>query len=157
MGDNQADRNRETAVAFYDLMFNQSRPAEAIEKYVGDEYIQHKPEVADGKQAFIDYFERMAAEYPGKRVEFKRTHAITTNRRTKTPKALAGAGRTSGAVFQALRYLGRDAVTEDVINHLRRILSDDDKKALCRDLVHTPGWVRNVVAHVGHDQFTTAA
>jgi len=68
-------RNKDNAIAFYDLMFNQCRPAEAIERYVGDVYIQHNPEVADGKQPFIDYFIRMAQDYPGKRVRVKRAFA----------------------------------------------------------------------------------
>ena len=52
-------RNKANVIAFYELMFNRCRPAEAIERYAGDVYIQHNPDVGDGKQAFIDYFERM--------------------------------------------------------------------------------------------------
>lgn len=67
--------NKANAQAFYDLMFNRCQPRQAIEQYVGDAYIQHNPEVGDGKEAFIAYFERMAKAFPGKRVEFKRVVA----------------------------------------------------------------------------------
>jgi predicted SnoaL-like aldol condensation-catalyzing enzyme len=68
-------RNTETVKAFYDLMFNRCRPREAVERFVGDDYIQHNPHVATGKQGFIDYFERMAQEHPGKHVRFVRSVA----------------------------------------------------------------------------------
>ena len=54
------EMNKKNIMALYDLMFNQNNPSEAIKRYVGEVYIQHNPSVADGKEAFIQYFERMA-------------------------------------------------------------------------------------------------
>ena len=69
------ERNKSNVIAFYDPMFDKCEPRRAVELYVGADYLQHNPHVATGKAGFIEYFETMAREYPGKSVVFKRVIA----------------------------------------------------------------------------------
>ena len=67
-------KNKENAIAFYEMAYL-GKPEEAVERYVGAQYIQHNPLVGDGTQPFIDYFKKMANDYPGKTIEFVRAVA----------------------------------------------------------------------------------
>lgn len=67
-------QNKQNAIAFYEMAYN-GNPKRAVELYVGSDYIQHNPLVGDGPQPFIDYFNRMAIEYPNKSIEFVRSVA----------------------------------------------------------------------------------
>ncbi|QEN08246.1 hypothetical protein EXM22_09695 [Oceanispirochaeta crateris] len=66
--------NKQNAIAFYKMSY-MGQPSQAIEKYVGAEYIQHNPAVKNGKSGFISYFEQMLKEYPDKKIEFVRALA----------------------------------------------------------------------------------
>jgi len=66
--------NKKNAIEFYRMAY-MGKPAEAVKRYVGAEYIQHNPDVENGKAGFVSYFERMTSEYPDKEIEFVRTVA----------------------------------------------------------------------------------
>ncbi len=66
--------NKQNAITFYRTAY-EGNPRAAVEQFVGDNYIQHNPLVADGKEPFIAYFERMALEFPEKRIQFVRSVA----------------------------------------------------------------------------------
>ena len=66
------EENKKNAIDFYRMAYEGS-PRKAVEKYVGADYIQHNPLVGNGKEPFIEYFERMAAEYPEKSIRFVRS------------------------------------------------------------------------------------
>lgn len=68
------EKNKDYAILFYKTAYD-GNPRKAVELYLGDEYIQHNPLVGDGKKPFIEYFEKMANEYPEKSIEFIRAIA----------------------------------------------------------------------------------
>ena len=47
------EANRASALAFTDMVFNQKRVREAFAAYVGPTYVQHNPQVPDGRDGAI--------------------------------------------------------------------------------------------------------
>ncbi len=68
------EQNKRNAIEFYRMSY-MGNPAKAVELYVGRQYIQHNPLVGNGPKPFIEYFEKMAKEYPEKSIEFVRSVA----------------------------------------------------------------------------------
>lgn len=72
----------------------------------------------------------------------------TIELRHTSPKNMSMAGRISGTVVQALRYIGRNNVNTDVISKLKKVLSDDDKAVLKKDINMAPEWMQPIIVDV---------
>lgn len=68
-------QNKQVVRDFYELAFNAKRPPDAVERYVGSEYIQHNPQAPDGPGAFIQFVTGFASEFPDLSIEIKRVVA----------------------------------------------------------------------------------
>lgn len=71
-----------------------------------------------------------------------------------TPRQMATAGRMSGTVIQALRWLGKHHVNDRTVAALRRRLSEADKRELVEDIRYAPAWVANVIRSVAQSSRT---
>jgi len=69
------EENKQTVLAYYNLAFNDRKPAEAVERYGGPHYIQHNPHVPDGFEAFIQFVEGFVGQFPQLSHDIKRTVA----------------------------------------------------------------------------------
>lgn len=67
---------------------------------------------------------------------------------------LAGLGRPTGTVIQALRYLGKDNVKKDTIKQLHAILTSKQRKDLQRDSLSSPDWTRKIVQQIAAAEIT---
>jgi len=61
-----------------------------------------------------------------------------------TPKNMAAAGRISGLAIQALRYLGKNSMDPEMVNKLKRRLTQKDKEQLLRDISCAPAWIGRI-------------
>lgn len=68
-----------------------------------------------------------------------------------SPKELLPNEKTA-LVVHALRFLGKEAITDEIIHKLRKILSPAERKRLLKDAKYTSTWVPDVVRRIAEER-----
>ena len=76
----------------------------------------------------------------------------TIQLRKTTAKNMAAAGRLSGLVIQALRSLGKEHVTHDRMEHLKRTIPADKRRELLKDLRLAPAWMHSIFRELAEEE-----
>lgn len=68
----QQEANRNTVLSFYEAGLNK-KDADAALKFVGNRYVQHNPNAADGPEGFKKFIAFLKDKYPNSHSEIKRS------------------------------------------------------------------------------------
>lgn len=75
----------------------------------------------------------------------------TIQLRRTTPKNMAMAGRLSGLLVQAFRELGKENVTPERLEHLKRTIPLNARKELLKDIRFTPEWMHSIFKELAEE------
>ena len=79
---------------------------------------------------------------PARRVKIGRQEIIL---KSTTPRNMATAGRISGTVIQALRFIGKAHLNDAHVERLSELLRTDDKAQLRKDRIYAPDWMHPII------------
>lgn len=66
------------------------------------------------------------------------------------PRNMAGA-KSSGTLILALKYIGKEQISQDHIKHFRESLSNHIKMKLKKDSIYAPGWICPIIDEIVKD------
>jgi hypothetical protein len=81
-----------------------------------------------------------------------RVGTTTIQLRRTTARNMATAGRLSGLLIQALRELGREQITPERRDHLKRTLPADRRRGLLQDLTLAPAWMHPIFRELAEEE-----
>ncbi len=75
----------------------------------------------------------------------------TIQLRRTTPKNMAMAGRLSGLLVQAFRELGKENITPERLNYLKRTIPLNARKELPKDIRFAPEWMHSIFKELAEE------
>lgn len=132
----------------------QPSPEKIAEALVGRDYTRIQPTGAYAAN-ILGLSEQVPAKVvfltdgPSRTVKIGLT---TIHLRRTTAKNMAMAGRLSGLLIQALRELGKENVTTEPLEHLKRILPADKRLELLKDIRLAPEWMHPIFRKLASEE-----
>jgi Family of unknown function (DUF6088) len=134
-----------------DVMPETDRVAEAIARKRGCQVQRSGAVAANGLG--------LTTQVPGKDVYMTDSTSakVPVGKRTLTlkhaaPKGVATRDKVVGSVLQALYFLGKNGISDDVITRLRGLLSAKDKQKLLKQSRYAVGWLADAVQRVALEE-----
>jgi hypothetical protein len=62
-----------------------------------------------------------------------------------TPKNMIGAGTKAGLILHALRQIGKENITQEMISHIKNQLVDKDLKHIKKQALYAPIWIAKIM------------
>ena len=87
----------------------------------------------------------------GWKINLLKIGTTTIQLRRTTPKNMAMAGRLSGLLVQALRELGKENVTLERLEHLKRTIPLNARKELLKDIRFAPEWMHSIFKELAEE------
>jgi len=75
----------------------------------------------------------------------------TIQLRRTTARNMAAAGRLSGLLIQALRELGKEHVSPERLEHLKRTLPAEKRRELIKDIRLAPAWMHTIFRELAEE------
>jgi len=79
---------------------------------------------------------------PKRKIKFGKQEIIL---RPTTPKNMIGAGTKAGLILHALRQIGKDNVTIEMIQQIRSQLEEKDIKHIKKQVTFAPAWIAKIM------------
>lgn len=79
---------------------------------------------------------------PRKKIKFGKQEILL---KPTTPKNMIGAGNKAGLILHALRQIGKDNVTDEMIMQIRSKIEEHDIKHIKKQIQFAPVWIANIM------------
>lgn len=85
---------------------------------------------------------------PRKRIRYGRQEILL---KPTTPKNMVGAGTKAGLILHALKHIGRDNVTEEMIEGIKTRLQPSDVRHIEKQALYAPAWIAAIMREIIKD------